>query len=128
VSREQREEVHKGRKKQSDFCPYSDCSNQGKVGPDNQIIGTGCYGKQRTQLLKCKVCDRTFSKRKGTPLFNLKASQDTFYDAIACLVEGNRIRATARIKRVDKETVAAWPHEASRHVEAVSRYLMVNLD
>ena len=36
-----------GRKKQLDtspyFCPYEDCTNYGKVGSDNQIIGAGCY-------------------------------------------------------------------------------------
>jgi threonine synthase len=60
-------------------------------------------------------------------LFNLKASEETFYDVIACLAEGNGIRATARIKQVDKDTVVAWLDKASQHVEAVSRYLMVNL-
>ncbi len=109
------------------FCPYADCSNHGNVGPDNQIIGAGCYGKQKTQLLKCKVCDRTFSERRGTPLFNMKASEETFYDVIACLAEGSGIRATGRIKKVDKDTVAAWLDKASQHAEAVSRYLMVNL-
>jgi transposase-like protein len=60
-------------------------------------------------------------------LFNLKASEETFYDVIACLAEGNGIRATGRIKKVDKDTVTTWLDKASWHVEAVSRYLMVNL-
>lgn len=119
------------RRKQIDtsmyFCPYEDCTNYGKVGVDNQIIGAGCYGRHQTQLLKCKVCQRRFSARRGTPLFGLKADEQTFYEAIACLAEGNGIRATARIKNVDKDTVAAWLDKASQHVEAVSRYLMVNL-
>ncbi len=46
---------------------------------------------------------------------------------IACLAEGNGIRATARIKGVDKDTVSQWLDVASQHVEAVSRYLVVNL-
>lgn len=120
-----------GRKKQIDtsmfFCPYEDCSNHGKVGIDNQIIGAGRYGKDQTQLLECKVCRRTFSARRGTPLFGLKTDDDVFYDVIACLAEGNGIRATARIKKVDKDTVTSWLDKASQHVEAVSRYLMVNL-
>ena len=120
-----------GYKKQIDtsmyFCPYSDCSNQAKVGPDNQIIGAGCYGEHQTQLLKCKVCGRRFSARRGTPLFGLKADAEIFYDVIACLAEGNGVRATARIKKVDKDTVTAWLDRASQHIEAVSRYLMVNL-
>ena len=120
-----------GRKKQIDtsmyFCPYEDCYNHGKVGTDNQIIGAGHYGNRQTQLLKCKVCGRTFSARRGTPLFGLKTDEDTFYGVIACLAEGNGIRATARIKKVDKDTVTSWLDKASRHAEAVSRYLMVNL-
>lgn len=120
-----------GRRKQIDtsmyFCPYEDCSNYGKVGADNQIIGAGCYGKHRTQLLECKVCRRAFSARRGTPLFDLKADEETFYDVIACLAEGNGIRATARIKKVDKDTVTSWLNKASKHVGTVSRYLMVHL-
>ena len=120
-----------GRKKQMDtsmyFCPNQDCANYGTVGPDNQVIGAGRYGKQQGQLLKCKVCGQRFSTRRGTPLFDLKTDEQTFYDVIACLAEGNGIRATARIKHVDKDTVAAWLDRASQHIEAVSRYLMVNL-
>ena len=120
-----------GRKKQIDtsmyFCPNKNCSNYGKVGPDNHVIGAGCYGKHQTQMLKCKVCEQRFSARRGTPLFDLKADEQTFYDVIACLAEGNGIRATARIKNVDKDTVAAWLDRASQHIEAVSHYLMVNL-
>jgi transposase-like protein len=120
-----------GRKKQIDtsmyFCPNRDCSNYGQVGPDNQVIGAGRYGKQQTQMLKCKVCKQRFSARRGTPLFDLKAEEQVFYDVIACLAEGSGIRATARIKNVDKDTVAAWLDRASQHVESVSRYLMVNL-
>ena len=120
-----------GRKKQIDtsmyFCPNKDCANYGRVGPANQVIGAGCYGKQQTQLLECKVCGQRFSARRGTPLFDLKTDEQTFYEVIACLAEGNGLRATARIKNVDKDTVAAWLDRASQHIEAVSHYLMVNL-
>jgi transposase-like protein len=120
-----------GRKMQLDtsmnFCPYEDCINYGKVGDDNQIIGAGRYGPHQTQMLECNGCERRFSARRGTPLFGLKTDEQTFYEVIACLAEGNGIRATARIKKVDKDTVTAWLGKASQHVEAVSRYLMVNL-
>jgi transposase-like protein len=109
------------------FCSNEGCSNNGKVGSDNQIIGAGRYGKHQAQLLKCKVCGQRFSARRGTPLFDLKTDEQTFYDVIACLAEGNGIWATARIKNVDKDTVAAWLDRASQHVEAVSRYLLVDL-
>ena len=60
-------------------------------------------------------------------MFDLKADEETFYDVIACLAEGNGIRAAARIKKVDKDTVSAWLDKASKHVKTVSRHLMVNL-
>ena len=60
-------------------------------------------------------------------MFNLKADEETFYRTIACLVEGNGIRATGRIMGLDKDTVCQWLKRAAEHVEAVSRYLMVNL-
>jgi transposase-like protein len=107
-----------GRKKQIDtsmyFCPHTDCPTYGKVGPDNQIVGAGRYGKATSQLLRCKVCGRTFSARRGTSLFGLKASEETFYDVIACLAEGNGIRATARIKGVDSGRMVGHRLQARR--------------
>lgn len=52
-----------------DSCTNADCKNFAKKGPDNQIIGAGRYGKARTQLLKCKVCGKTFSARWDTVMF-----------------------------------------------------------
>ena len=63
----------------------------------------------------------------GHTLIRPEADEGIFYDVIACLAEGNGIRATARIKKVDKDTVVAWLDKAVHHVEAVSRYLMVKL-
>ena len=120
-----------GRKKSLDtsfyFCPNAECSNYGHVGLDNEIIGAGHCGKHQTQMLKCKVCGKTFSARRGTPLFQLKADEEIFYEAIGCLVEGNGVRGTGRILGLDKDTVSAWLAKASKHTEAVSRYLMVHL-
>ena len=109
------------------FCPNEECSNFGHVGEDNQIIGAGRYGKPQPQMLKCKVCEKTFSARRGTPLFQLKADEGTFSEAMGCLVEGNGVRGTGRILGLDKDTVSAWLAKASKHTEAVSRYLMVPL-
>jgi len=108
-----------GRKKQMDttmyFCPYPDCANHGRAGPDNHIIVAGRYGKHHTQLLQCEVCNRTFSGRRATLLFHLEADEETLYDIITCVAEGNDIRATARIKKLDKDTVAAWLDKAFQH-------------
>nr|CBH39118.1 hypothetical protein BSM_25960 [uncultured archaeon] len=111
------------------FCPNETCPNYARLGPDNKILRAGYYGKgeKRTQMLKCKVCGKRFSIHKGTPLFNLKADEGAFYGTIAHLVEGNGIRATARIMGINKDTVSKWLKKASMHAEAVSQYLMANL-
>ena len=57
------------------FCPNKECSNYGKVGPDNQIIAAGKYGKNRTQMLRCKVCRKPFSARRITLCSTLRLTR-----------------------------------------------------
>jgi len=104
------------------FCPNKTCPNYGQVGPDNQIVRAGYYGngENKTQMLKCKVCGKRFSIRRGTPLFNLKTDEETFYRTIACIAEGNGLRATARIMGLDKDTVRRWLEKAYQHTKKVS--------
>jgi len=111
------------------FCPNLDCSNYGQRGSSNHLVRSGFYGKgeKRTQMLKCQVCGHRFSVRRGTALFGLKSKEEDFYRAIACLAEGNGIRATARIMGLDKDTISDWLERASKHMEAVSQYLMTHL-
>jgi len=109
------------------FCPNPDCPNYGRTRPKTQILGAGRYGKAQAQLLRCKVCGKTFSVRRGTALLGLKTEEEKFFQAIACLVEGNSIRATARICGCDKDTILRWLKAASFHVEALNQYLWVNL-
>lgn len=97
------------------------------VGPDSQIIRAGRFERNQTQVLKCKVCGRTKSAPTRTPLFNPKANEETFYRPIRSLVEGNGIKATARIMGLDSESVCPCLDTASQHVEALSPYLMVSL-
>lgn len=105
------------------FCPNETCPNHGRVGPDNQIVRAGFYGKdeKKTQMFKCKVCGKRFSIRRSTPLFNLKTDEETFYRTIACLAKGNGLRATAKIMRIDKDTARRWLEKAYQHTEEVSR-------
>ena len=51
------------------FCPYEDCIDHKKKANGN-IIFIRKYGAGETQnLFKCTTCKRTFSERRGTPLF-----------------------------------------------------------
>ncbi|CEG14044.1 hypothetical protein MSIBF_A960002 [groundwater metagenome] len=89
-------------------CPHEECEDYGENGKGN-IVFVRKYGAGETQnLFKCKTCGKTFSDRKGTPLFGFILNEEKILDIIMCLVEGNGIRKTARIKRVDKDTVTSY--------------------
>jgi transposase-like protein len=105
------------------FCPNKTCRNYGRVGPDNQIVRAGYYGngENKTLMLKCNVCEKRFSIRRGTPLFNLKTDEETFYRTIACLAEGNGLRATARMMGLDKDTVRRWLERVYQYAKKMSR-------
>ena len=120
-------EQHKqimGRRALSLYCPFEDCKDHERSGKGN-IVFIRKYGEGKTQnLFKCKTCGRTFSERRGTPLFNCKLREEKVYQIVKCLGEGNGVRATARIVGVDKDTVGSVIERVGEHVEKITEYLM----
>lgn len=108
------------------YCPNPECPNYGETGKGN-IRCFGTYGKRRTQRFQCRTCKGTFSSRRGTAFFHLHADEETICRVLIALAEGNSIRATARIFRVDKDTVCRWLDRAAKQCEQVSQYLMKEL-
>lgn len=114
------------------FCPNEGCQGYNQLGPhpNHRIVGAGIYttswGEER-QLFQCQWCKRRFSETRGTVFFGLKTSQETVYRTLACLAEGQSLRATARIFEVEVDTVLLWLKRAGQHCEKVSFYLMRNL-
>ena len=64
----------------------------------------------------------------GTPFYGSKTSPKTIISALKALAEGLGIQATARVLDVDAETVQDWLSQAAEHMEAVSNYLMRELN
>jgi transposase-like protein len=108
------------------FCPNPECEDYGEIGKDN-IIHHCSYGKNNTDLWKCKSCGKTFSENKGTPFFGLKTSKGEILQSIRCLVDGNGISATARIVKKKGDTILDWLRKMARHVEKVNVYLVRDL-
>ena len=86
-------------------CPNEECPDYGKRGKGN-IVCNRCYGKQRTQLLKCKTCGKSFSENRGTPFFNLRTPKEEMVGALKVLVERGSLRGTARATGYKKDTIA----------------------
>jgi transposase-like protein len=73
------------------------------------------YGHDRMRLWHCRTCGEECSERRGSALFNTKLPEATAADVINHLGEGCSVRATARLVKVAKETVARLWRVAGRH-------------
>ena len=107
-------------------CPNEECPDYGKRGKGN-IICNRCYGKQRTQLLKCKTCGKSFSENRGTPFFHLRTAKEEVVDALKVLVERGSLRGTARATGHKKDTIAFWQRRAGEHADVLREYLLHEL-
>ena len=90
----------------SRFC----CQNQGCADYGRRDIGNlsvcARYGKDKTRrMLYCRSCKARFSERKGTPLFGSQLTQEKALSVLEHLAERNGVRATARLVKVNRNTV-----------------------
>ena len=108
------------------YCPNEECPDYGKRGKGN-IVRNRRYGKQRTQLLKCKTCGKSFSENRGTPFFNLRTPKEEVVNALKTLVERGSLRGTARVTGHKKDTIASWQKRAGEHADALREYLLHDL-
>lgn len=113
------------------FCPVPTCRGFARLGPhpDHRIVGCGTYATRsgRRQLYRCAWCRTVFSETQGSVFFGLKTPEETVYRALACLAEGQGMRATARVFGVKPEDILRWLRRAGQHSARVSAYLMRNL-
>jgi len=106
------------------FCPFEKCRDHHKSGKGN-IVFIRKYGDgERMNLFQCKTCGCTFSERRGTPLFEVRLSEEKFFQVIQCLVEGNGTRATGRIVGCAKDTVTNVIKRVGEHFDAISQMMI----
>jgi transposase-like protein len=100
----------------SRFCCQNErCPDFGKRGLDNLTV-CARYGKdQQRRLLYCRTCKARFSERKGTPLFGSQLSEDQALSIFEHLAERTGVRATARLVKVNRNTVVRYARLAGGH-------------
>lgn len=96
------------------FCPNQDCPARGKVGAGNIVIHS-----QKEQRCKCTTCGRTFSIRKGTPLYGIKHCLDLFVVVVTLLAHGCPLQAIVAAFGLDERTVRSWYGKAGSHCQQV---------
>lgn len=73
------------------------------------------YGKDHIRYLRCRTCQEEFSERKNTALWNTKIREAKAVSIAEHLSEGNSIKGTSRLLRVDPGTVRRLNKKAGQH-------------
>ena len=95
-------------------CQNPDCPEYGLRGRDNLRVGFR-YGKHRRLMLACRTCQHRFSERKGTALFATRLPEGQAVAVCQHLQDGCKVRQTARLTGVDKDTVVRYALRAGTH-------------
>ncbi len=69
-----------------EFCPNDACASRGKIGQGNIVIHDSSRGRYR-----CKVCKKTFNKRRGTALEGIRKPEELFVTGTAALNGGDTL-------------------------------------
>jgi len=86
-------------------CGVLRCKLYGQPGQGNLTVRK-IYGKHvQIRYLRCSECQEEFSERKNTALWNCKIPKEKAVSVAEHLSEGNSIKGTARLVRVDESTV-----------------------
>ena len=97
-------------------CVSAECQYYGRQGQGNLTIRK-VYGQDGIRLLRCRSCHEEFSERRHTALFNTKVSEAKAEAIIDHLDEGCSIRATSRLTKATKVTVARLLKTSGRHAQ-----------
>ena len=109
------------------YCPNRHCRYYGWLGRGN-IRANGHPSGRRWRQLTCVACEHFFLETHGTLFYGKSHAPETILRALAALAEGLGIRAVSRVFEVEANTVLAWLREAADHAEAVSGFLLSNLN
>ena len=96
-------------------CLNEDCPDFGKRGIDNLTVCARDGKDRRRRLLYCRTCKARFSERKGTPLFGSQLSEGQALSLLEHLAERTGVRATARLVKVNRNTVVRYARLAGGH-------------
>jgi len=86
-------------------CQNSDCPDYGRRGAGNLRWHGWSSKKSKIRTLYCRTCEGYFSERRGTALWQSRLPQEKAISVLQHVAEGCGVRQTARLVKVDKNTV-----------------------
>jgi LacI family transcriptional regulator len=100
-------------------CQNSECPDYGKRAAGNLRWHGRSGRKQQIRMLYCRTCKSYFSERKGTALWGSRLRQEKALAVLKHVAEGCGVRQTARLVKVDKNTVSRLTLAAGEHARRV---------
>ncbi len=107
-------------------CPNRRCAKFGVKGGENIRVRRR-YGPDQIRFLHCRECDKEFSERRGTPLFDLRIPREKIVDVVKHLGEGTGVRATHRLTGVSRTGVDHVLLRVGKHAKAIHDQLVRGL-
>ena len=96
-------------------CQNSACPDYGKRGAGN-LRQHGWSSKPRQiRMLYCRRCEGYFSERKGTPLWQSRLEEEKALSVLEHVGAGCGVHQTARLVKVNKNTVCRLSALAGDH-------------
>jgi transposase-like protein len=98
-------------------CPHPDCDYfLNTDAAVHALIGYGHHGRHEPiQDFFCTACQRKFTARRHTTLYQLKASSRRVAQALHAIAEGLSTRAAARVFSTSETTLRRWLARAGQH-------------
>jgi transposase-like protein len=104
---------------QQTFCPNLDCPARGQIGEGNIIS----HGRQRPRYY-CKVCQTTFSARRGTPFYRRRTPETRMTQVLTLVAYGCPMPAIEAAFGLQARTVRDWIAAAGQHAQHIQQALV----
>jgi hypothetical protein len=101
-------------------CRMPQCPLFGPVAPRAQCTWHAWH--RQAPRWRCRACRALGSARTGPAYAGIRTESTTYLRGAVALAEGLRIRATARLLDVDKDTGKHWLPGLGQHCQGVMPY------
>ena len=101
------------------FCPNEACCARGLIGQGNIRL----HDRER-QRYRCRVCQKTFSARRGTMMEGLRSPETLVVIVVTLLSYGCPRQAVVHAFGLDERTIACWQQRAGKQCQRVHQAIV----
>lgn len=102
------------------FCPNPTCPATPQINEGNISIHS-----RHPQRYRCNLCQKTFSARKGTPLYRRRTPEATIALVLTLIAYGCPLAAIEAAFGFQRRTVQQWVDAAGEHCQRIHEHLVL---